>query len=203
MRASARDAESGLHRGPSLAADQRRRTGCPEGARTDRSDRRGRRRRHWARRCRALCRVFDHDEHLAGGGSGRRACSDRATDPAACARQRRRARAVGLAVRRPTGGPGRSRTSGRARSRSSEFFDGSMLPTRSNSSSAFCGVICVTTHAACSAARGVHISDAELGLLEPVRDRSRLTGGRSCRLGRESDEDDQGQHPRRSGSTAV
>jgi hypothetical protein len=39
--------------------------------------------------------------------------------------------------------------------RSRLLFDGSMLPTRSKSSSAFCGVICVTTHAACSAARGV------------------------------------------------
>src|ERR1019366_5050341 len=39
--------------------------------------------------------------------------------------------------------------------RSRLLLDGSMLPTRANSASAFCGVICVTTHDACSAARVV------------------------------------------------
>lgn len=43
-------------------------------------------------------------------------------------------------------------------SRSRLLFDGSMLPTRANSSSPFFGVICVTTQSACCAGRGVQKS---------------------------------------------
>jgi hypothetical protein len=58
--------------------------------------------------------------------------------------------------------------------RSRLLLDGSMLPTRANRFSAFWGVICVTTHDACSAARVVR--RVATVLVQPPLDAHRARG---------------------------